>query len=136
MDAIVIACATRSHVNYLNNESAKSNAKETRYDLRKKLRKIETVSKETIKDGEKIIEKISVAKEFIKPWETFAQDVQKELENTIVSFKQNLRIINKTSNYTQYIDEKGKKKLKKQIVGDCWAIRKPMHKETFMGLLI
>ena len=33
MDAIVIACATRNHVNYLSNESASRNAKISRYDL-------------------------------------------------------------------------------------------------------
>ncbi|MCF0197290.1 MAG: type II CRISPR RNA-guided endonuclease Cas9, partial [Bacteroidaceae bacterium] len=37
MDAIVIACASRSIVNYLNNASAASNAKETRYDLQRLL---------------------------------------------------------------------------------------------------
>src|SRR5665648_16872 len=52
MDALVIACATRSHVNYLNNESAKANAKETRYDLRRKLRRIEKIKiKKLINEG-------------------------------------------------------------------------------------
>jgi CRISPR-associated endonuclease Csn1 len=51
------------------------------------------------------------------------------LGNIIVSFKQNLRIINKTTNhYIHY--ENGKKVSCSQKQGDSWAIRKPMHKET------
>jgi len=133
MDALVIACATRSHVNYLNNEAAKANAKESRYDLRRKLRRIETVQIEKLIDGKKVLKGIEVAKEFYKPWGTFTQDVQATLENIIVSFKQNLRVINKTTNSYQHFDENGKKIIDKQNNGESWAIRKPMHKETVFG---
>ncbi len=116
MDALVIACATRSHVNYLNNQSAKSSAKETRYDLKMKL-----CSKN--KQGRWL---------FHKPWDTFTQDTQVALDNIIVSFKQNQRIINKSTNkYQKY--EEGIKKSVSQISGDNWAIRKPLHKETVYG---
>lgn len=37
MDAIVIACASRNHVNYLNNESASKNSKMSRHDLQRLL---------------------------------------------------------------------------------------------------
>ncbi len=37
MDAIVIACATRNHVNYLSNESASRNTNISRYDLQRLL---------------------------------------------------------------------------------------------------
>ncbi|MFY9151804.1 MAG: type II CRISPR RNA-guided endonuclease Cas9 [Prolixibacteraceae bacterium] len=133
MDALVIACATRSHVNYLNNEAAKANAKESRYDLRRKLRRIETVQIEKLIDGKKVLKNIEVAKEFYKPWETFTQDAQTALENIIVSFKQNLRVINKTTNKFQHFDENGKKIIENQKNGESWAIRKPMHKETVFG---
>ncbi len=133
MDALVIACATRSHVNYLNNEAAKANAKESRYDLRRKLRRIETVQIEKLIGGKKVLKNIEVAKEFYKPWDTFTQDAQTALENIIVSFKQNLRIINKTTNNYQHFDENGKKVIVKQKSGESWAIRKPMHKETVFG---
>lgn len=121
MDALVIACATRSHVNYLNNESAKANAKESRFDLRKKL----CYKSKTDENG-------NYKWQFIKPWDTFTENAQNELEKTVVSFKQNLRVINKTVNYHQrYVD--GKKVMDKQIKGDNWAIRKPLHKETVYG---
>lgn len=124
MDAIVIACTTRNHVNLLNNESAMSKNQTTRQQLSHKLRRYE----EAVINGEKR----RVPKEFIKPWETFTTDAQKTLENIIVSFKQNLRVINKTTNYYEhYVD--GKKKLVKQEKGDSWAIRKPLHKESVFG---
>ena len=66
------------------------------------------------------------------PWPSFPEDVAKALGDTIVSFKQNLRVINKTSNHSlRFVD--GKKKFVSQTVGDSWAIRKSMHKETVFG---
>ena len=130
MDAIVIACTTRDHVNLLNNEAAhKKYDKSYRYDLQKNLRR---------RDEQGHFQ------EFLKPWATFTTDAKQALENIIVSFKQNLRVINKTVNYFEsYKDENGnlrigkygipEKKTTKQIKGDSWAIRKSMHKETGWG---
>ncbi|MDR3141416.1 MAG: type II CRISPR RNA-guided endonuclease Cas9, partial [Tannerellaceae bacterium] len=125
MDALVIACATRDHVNLLNNESAQSGLK--RYDLQRKLRIFEQTSYFDVKANKQVEREIP--KEFIKPWDSFTTDVRNELEKIVVSFKQNLRVINKTTNkYLAY--ENGKKVLKPQIKGDSWAIRKPLHKDT------
>ncbi len=120
MDAIVIACAGRNIVNYLNNESSSGKAKISRYDLQHLLcNKVKTDDKGNYKW---IIK---------KPWETFTQDVYTTLDNMIVSFKQNLRIINKATNlYTHFED--GEKKLVKQD-GINWAIRKSLHKDTIYG---
>ena len=125
MDAIVIACATRDHVNLLNNEAAHSKHNANRYQLQRKLRRFE---KMTIDGKEK-----EIAKEFLKPWDSFTTDAKQALENIIVSFKQNLRVINKTSNHYQHYDENGKKVMVKQKKGDSWAIRKSMHKATIWG---
>lgn len=136
MDAIVIACTTYDHVNLLNNEAAKSENKTNRYQLQRKLRHFEKV----MIDGEKR----EIAKDFLKPWETFTVDAKQTLENIIVSFKQNLRVINKSNNhYESYKDEDGKlrigedgkpkKNYIKQKKGDNWAIRKSMHKDTVFG---
>ena len=125
MDAIVIACTTRDHVNLLNNEAAQSKNNANRYQLSRKLRRYEKV----IINGK---DEREVPKEFIKPWDSFTADVQKSLENIIVSFKQNLRVINKTTNHSEHFED-GKKILVKQKKGDSWAIRKPMHKDTVFG---
>lgn len=125
MDAIVIACTTRDHVNLLNNEAAMSEHKENRYALQHKLRRYE----DTVINGEKR----SVPKEFIKPWESFTSDAHHALESVVVSFKQNLRVINKTVNKYEHFSEEGKKELRKQTKGDSWAIRKSMHKDTIWG---
>lgn len=134
MDALVIACATRDHINLLNNESAKSNTK--RFDLQHKLRKQETFINQVGKEQK-------VFKEFLKPWKTFTEDSRNALENTVVSFKQNTRIINKATNYYEsYKDENGNLRLdangnpKKGFnvqKGTNWAVRKALHKETVSG---
>lgn len=125
MDAIVIACATRDHVNLLNNEAAHSKHNANRYQLQRKLRRFEKI---VINGKER-----DIAKEFLKPWETFTTDTKQTLENIIVSFKQNLRVINKTTNFYLHFDENGKKNFTKQETGCSWAIRKSMHKDTVFG---
>ncbi|WP_439478890.1 type II CRISPR RNA-guided endonuclease Cas9 [Chryseobacterium aquaticum] len=131
LDALVIACATKDHVNLLNNQSAKSDTK--RYDLKKKLMKFEKVVCKDAKTGEKI--EREVPKQFLKPWENFTVDAKHNLESIIVSFKQNLRVINKATNYYEkYIEKDGtKNKGRVEQTGTNWAIRKPMHKDTVSG---
>lgn len=120
MDAIVIACASRNIVNYLNNESASKNARISRYDLQQIV-----CDKKTTDDGN--------YKWIIKmPWKGFTENTHGVLDSIIVSFKQNMRVINKTVNYYQHF-ENGKKVYIRQEKGDSWAIRKSMHKETIFG---
>jgi CRISPR-associated endonuclease Csn1 len=118
-------------VNLLNNQSAKSET--SRYDLQNKLR---NKSKETWIDSKtnKQIER-DVFKEFKKPWENFTVDARDSLATIVVSFKQNLRVINKaTNNYEKWVEKDGRKiKAKVKQEGTNWAIRKPMHKETVSG---
>ncbi len=126
LDAIVIACATRNHINYLNNEHAKAKEQKTRYELKHKL----CFKQKTDDQG-------NYKWLFYKPWQTFTQDTQNTLLNTVVSFKQNLRVINKTVNRYKKFEPDATGKLKlvtaKQTQGESWAIRKPMHKETYSG---
>lgn len=125
MDAIVIACATRDHINLLNNEASLPQNKEMKHALSHKLRRCE----EIVINGKKR----TIYKEFLTPWPSFDTDACQTLQDIIVSFKQNLRVINKTTNYYLHYDNDGKKKLYKQTKGDSWAIRKPMHKDTIYG---
>lgn len=122
MDAIVIACADRNIVNYLNNASARKGSEISRYDLQHLLcDKVKTDANGNYKWMLR------------KPWDTFTQDVYTALTNIVVSFKQNLRVINRTTNYYQHYNESGEKKMIPQVKGDRWAIRKPMHKDTVYG---
>lgn len=121
LDALVIACTTRAHVNYKN--SLKSEKR--RYDLEPKL----------LKPREK-----NNKKSYVLPWESIAQDAFDALEKVIVSIKNNNRVINKTINYYQKYIEQADGSWKKGYVkqatnNDHWAVRKPLHQETIYGRL-
>ncbi len=118
LDALVIACCTKRHTNYLG----ALNSEKNNYGLRDSLLKKS--------------DKGHYTKHFLIPWKGFTIETKNQLEKTIISFKQNLRIINKTNNKTwQWVNKNGhlKKELVKQTKGNNWAIRKPMHKETVSG---
>ena len=122
MDAIVIACANRNIVNYLNNASACKDAKIKRHDLKHIL-----CQQEFDKDG-------NYSWTIKLPWKNFIVDMHSALSGIIVSFKHNERIINKTVNlYIKYDEDRRKKVYVKQDKGDNWAIRKPLHKDTVFG---
>ncbi len=127
LDALVIACVGRNHINYLNNLNAKDeNDRTVKHELRN------TLCLKTKPD-----EKGNYKWEFKKPWVTFIQDAKEKLLGTIISFKQNVRVINKTNNrYQKWMpDANGvmKKEIVKQEKGDNWAIRKPLHADTANG---
>lgn len=136
LDAVIIACTTLHHTNLLNNEShlKKGKTKEEKKKLRVDLKAELMHRKPKINNKTGKPEKEST---FKKPWKYFEQDVLNHLQKTVASFKQNQRVINKTTNYYQRFvkNENGqlKKKLVKQTKGDSWAIRKPLHKDTVYG---
>ena len=127
MDALVIACATREHINYMNNQHTLDKSKD------KKEKQQSRIDLRTI-----LCDKKNNNWQFKKPWATFTQEAKESLEHIVVSFKQNLRVINKATNYYEKWEEKNgvlvKKKVKQE--GTNWAIRKPLHKETVSGKII
>jgi len=129
LDALIIALANRNHVNYLNNQSALAKNK-TKIDKQKDRIDLRTIL------CDKVItdDKGNYKWRYKKPWETITQDAKNELDKIIISFKQNLRVINKTVNYYQKFED-GKKQFVKQTKGDNWAIRKALHKDTVAGLV-
>ena len=111
LDALVVAFATRNHINYLSY----LDDKKVKFDLRPKLLTRDKNDEFT--------------KTFQMPWKNgFPNEVQNQLEIIIASFKQNLRIINKNNN-------RRKKKQGDKKVEDNWAIRKSLHKETIRGFV-
>lgn len=132
MDALVIACATRNHINYLNNQNAldKKKNKAEKQIAREDLRAVLCYKK--YNDGSSS----NYQWIFKHPWNNFVADAKQKLENTVVSFKKNLRVINKSVNhYDKYVEKNGvwTKEKVKQTQGENWAIRKPMHKDTVAG---
>lgn len=138
LDALVIACTTKDHINYITS----INTARTNYKLVAKLRLVKEIQKINRQTGEISLRKVADA--YHKPWSAFTTDAADQLATTIVSFKQNLRVINKTNNkYWSYKNEDGslrlddngnpRKELIKQTKGENWAIRKPLHKETVSG---
>jgi CRISPR-associated endonuclease Csn1 len=134
MDALIIACATRDHINLLNNKHAKS---KERFDLNRKLRKFEKTVYNHPKTNERVEKE--VPKDFIKPWNNFTTDAKNALENIVVSYKQNLRVINKaTNNYEKWgikdgVKVKEEHEQKVTNKGTNWAVRKSMHKAFVFG---
>ena len=122
MDAIVIASVSRNLINYLNNEAAAEKDSEVRRDLRRLL--CDKVYDAEHQNYTWIVK---------KPWESFTAEMMKALEEIVVSTKQNLRVINKTTNAYVKFGEDGKKRVFHQTLGDSWAIRKSLHKDTVYG---
>ena len=125
LDALVIACTTRNHVNFISNSYSRDvkDRKGFRYDLRALL-----CEKEYNKGSSD-----NYSYQFKKPWNTFTEDAYVALREIVVSHKQNTRVLTKANNKTEYINSLGKKALQPQTKGDHWAIRKPLHQETIFG---
>ncbi|HOF16854.1 MAG TPA: HNH endonuclease domain-containing protein [Bacteroidales bacterium] len=169
LDALIVALCTEEHVNYINNINA--NAKSDDYgkqkqieNYRKKLKRKIMFSKKDDTDnekdwyymlpGEKRMDNaknsdrssvIEVSYNF-KEHDTFHSDYRKmiltALQHTIVTFKQNLRVINNRVNYYQAEPNTKKRvaqepKTKKDINNSSnkynWGIRRSLNKETFYG---
>ncbi|WP_081212247.1 type II CRISPR RNA-guided endonuclease Cas9 [Salegentibacter sediminis] len=125
LDALVIACTTKDHINYITS----INTERKNHRLVKKLRETKKI---TLGGKERI-----VAKSFKKPWEGFTIDAKNALEDIVISFKKNIRVINRTNNKTwQWEKKNGQwKKVLQPQKGKNFAIRKSLHKETVSGLI-
>jgi CRISPR-associated endonuclease Csn1 len=163
LDALIVALCTEEHVNYVNNIN--SNARADSYGKQKQIEKYRSTLKKKIMfskpkkgnpeerdwfymlPGE--IRKLNVddsERETVKEktysyknLESFGNNYKKiiltALQHTIVTFKQNLRVINKAVNY--YNNTKNKKKVVKQDTQNGnkynWGIRRSLGKDTFYG---
>lgn len=131
LDALIIACVTKDHINYITS----INTERKNYGLVSKLRHVEETQIKDKTSNE--LKTIKVPTSYILPWPDFPVLALNALEKTIISFKQDLRVINRTNNKTQqWVEQRDgslKKELVKQTQGDNWAIRKSMHKDTVSG---
>jgi CRISPR-associated endonuclease Csn1 len=169
LDALIVALCTEDHVNYINNINA--DAKSVSYGKQKQIEKYRETLKKKIKfsqpkkedpkekdwfymlpgeirkqdagnsSRETLLEKMYFYKD-----SAFEKDYRKmvlsALQNTIVTFKQNLRVINKRVNYYQAEPNTKKRKAQApQTFKDLensqnkynWGIRRSLGKGTLYG---
>jgi CRISPR-associated endonuclease Csn1 len=118
LDALVVACTTQSHIQYVNTLNAQYRDEDTK-----------------AKFAHLVYKGVS-AKKFALPWLHFVRDAKHTLQVTTVSFKNRTRILSKGSNsYTIWGEENGTKKrvVKRQDTTNLWSVRQPLHKETVNG---
>ena len=104
LDALVIACTSRSHIKYLNSlNSLSNNKKDKSYDDWAKWKYLLNKKKqlENLENG---------MTEFGTPWERFYLDAKESVESIIVSHKPTSKLISKAINkyYKWKEDENGK----------------------------
>jgi CRISPR-associated endonuclease Csn1 len=105
LDALVIACTSRSHIKYLNSLSSFSNNKKDiiEYNLWAKWKYL-------LNKKKKLENQESGMTEFGTPWERFHLDAKEGIESIIVSHKPTSKLISKAVNkYQKWIEiEEGK----------------------------
>lgn len=111
LDALIIAATTREHIRYLNT----LNAADTDEEFKK--------FRLTLVKGK--------IREFKEPWSNFTKDAKDKLEETVVTFKNNSKIISKPQNkYIHGYTEKGRPVKFEQKENVRWmAVRRSMFKE-------
>lgn len=117
MDAIIVACTSRSHVQYFNTLNAQSKDDAEKNRFRNQLW------------GEKRMK---------LPWSTFHEDVNYALQTTVISFKGNKSVLqNGKNSYQKYVqqgDEWKKVNVPQKNEEKLWSLHYPLHKETMIGL--
>lgn len=167
LDALIVALCTEDHVNYINNINA--DAKSDNYGKQKQIEKYRQTLKRKIKftKKEKDAEEnnwyymlpgeirlpdadnssrdsVMETSYFYKDIDPFYRDYKKmilsALQHTIVTFKQNLRVINKRVNYYQAEPNTKKRKAQeprtfKDIANSSnkynWGVRRSLGKATY-----
>jgi CRISPR-associated endonuclease Csn1 len=118
LDALIVACTTNRHVQYLSTLKAASDPS-VYFKFKKLLNSPKT-------------------RDFRLPWPGFIPDTIKALNQIIVSHKNRNRILSKGVNrYVKFVRENGEwvKKSVFQETSDLYSIRQPLHKETIHGMV-
>src|SRR5690606_20668099 len=158
LDALIVALCTEDHVNYINNINA--DAKSDNYGKQKQVEKYRQTLKRKIKftkrDDEQdennwyymlpgeirqvgaensrrdsVLELAYHYKDFYSFHSNYKKMVLTALQNTIVTFKQNLRVINKRTNYYKNGPNSFAKQNTDNGQKQNWAIRRSLGKGTF-----
>lgn len=155
LDALVVALCTRDHVNYISNINA--GARSADFGKQRKIEKYRQTLKRKLMFSKKEDGKDDKDWYYMLPGETRQQGAEKftrdtvktksyfykdfdakgdykemilsALQHTVATFKQNMRVINKTVN--QYNNTPNKKEFTKQEGKYNWAIRRSLGKGTY-----
>lgn len=131
LDAIAIACTTRAMVQYFNNENACSGGAS-----------YQRLKRSLFEDTERRGRDGKPKKRLRKPWPTFTQDSKAAIRAIIPSFKNEQRVLERTSNsyfkYVEEVDTKGnkvwrKKRERQARGGKHWSVRKELFQQTIYG---
>lgn len=122
LDALVIACTSQSHIQYINTLEAQTKDETLKYKFQNLLK-----SKRT--------------RDFKEPWSGFRSDVFNALDGIIISYRNKVKLIAKPKNiHIKYIQKEDNKWLKTKVnqgkskTENPWiSIRQPLHKETIAG---
>lgn len=157
LDALIVALCTEDHVNYINNINA--DAKSIDYGKQRQIEKYRQTLKRKIKFTKREDEQDENNWYFMSPGEIRQKDAENSrkdsvleksyyyknhdafnsdykkvvlsaLQHTVITFKQNLRVINKTVNRYNNTPDKNKFAIQEGI---NWAIRRSLGKDTFYG---
>ena len=146
LDALIVALTTNVHVNYINNVSA-LNVNTDRINERKDLKAKYMTTKHRddgtkkrlflppmqSKEGGNVISYKYAYKDG-EPNDVFKTVALTALQNTLVTFKQNNRIMRQRTNYIQHPEHKERLKQIGLNLKKNYSIRQSLHKKTFYGL--
>ena len=145
MDALIVALATSEHVNYINNQSGldiNSDRIKERKDLKAKymMTKYREDGKKVkffrppmqCKEGSKVLF-YKYAYKNSTPQTVFKDVVVYALQNTLVTFKQNNRIMRQRTNWILHPDHKEGLREKELNQKKNYSVRQSLHEKTFYG---
>ena len=145
LDALIVALTTNNHVNYINNLSAQD-VNTDRISERKDLKSKYMTTKHwddgtkkqfflppmQYKDGSEIV-KYKYAFKDCEPSDVFKNVALTALQNTLVTFKQNNRIMRQRTNYILHPEHKDGFKQVGLNLKKNYSIRQSLHKQTYYG---
>ena len=145
LDALIVALTTNNHVNYINNQSA-LNVNTDRIGERKDLKSKYMTTKHRddgtknqfflppmqYKRGSEVV-KYQYTYKDSEPGDVFKTVVLTALQNTLVTFKQNNRIMRQRTNYISHPEHKDGFKQVDLNLKKNYSIRQSLHKQTYYG---
>ena len=145
LDALIVALATNNHVNYINNQSGldiNTDRIKERKDLKAKYMTTkyrENGSKTKFflppmqhNEGNKVVSYKYAYKDSV-PLTVFKNVVVSALQNTLVTFKQNNRIMRQRTNWIMHPDHKERMQEKELSQKKKYSVRQSLHEKTFYG---